>query len=215
MKMRLATPALVLVGILAFAACGGDDDGGSVLGRPSTTVKGSAAASSDETNATATDDTTSDTDTTVADDSSSIDDTDSSVTVDTSFSGKGSGDFCSFAKDIEKNVNLDSLGEADSDPATIKKEFQQGRQLIDEAVGKAPAEIKDDVKTLSQFIDKFADLLAGYDYDFTKLAADAQAHPEKFAEFEQLTSDPNFAAATERFDAYLQNVCKIDTGSGG
>jgi hypothetical protein len=81
-------------------------------------------------------------------------------------------------------------------------------------VSKAPAEIKDDVKTINQYFDKLGDLLADYDYDFTKLIADAQAHPEKLAEFEQLGSDADFAAASERFDAYLQNVCKIDTSGG-
>jgi hypothetical protein len=216
MKMRLATPALVLVGVLAFAACGGDDDGGgNVLGRSATTAERSGTAAGSDTTAKAASDTTAsdDTDTTASDDSS--DDTDSSVTVDTNVSGKGSGDFCNYIKDVENDVNLDSLGDAEASPSDVKKQFEQGRDAIDKAADKAPAEIKPDVEKLGDFIHKFGDLLAGYDYDFTKLLTDAQAHPEKLAEFEQLTSDADFQAASERLDAYVSNVCGIDTDSTG
>lgn len=207
MKMRLATPALVLVGILAFAACGGDDDGGSVLGRSSTTVKGSAAASSDETDATATDDTSSDdTDTTVADDSSSDDTTDTTF----DFSGKGSKDFCNKLQGVAKDISLDDVDSAT--PADFKKSFEAGKDALDDLTSKAPDEIKDDFQTLAGFYDKLEPILEKYDFDFTKLASAAQSDPESFAAFQSAVSDASFEESTSRIDAYVTQVCGFSFG---
>src|SRR5690349_16094126 len=121
MKMRFATPALLMVGVLAFAACGGDDDsGGSVLGRSSTTKEQSGGASSSAT----TKATSGSSDDSASTSSDATDDTtDSGVTVDTNFSGKGSKDFCNYLKDAKNEVEDLNLGE-DSSPSDLKKSFQ-------------------------------------------------------------------------------------------
>jgi hypothetical protein len=218
MRTRLATPALLLVGVLLFAACGGDDDdAGGILNRSATTVKesdsGSGAQSADTKDATDESDTTADDassdDTATTDSGSASDESDTTI----KFSGKGSGDFCDFAKDVENDVNLDDIGSDSASPADLEKQFKQARDVINEAVDKAPSEIKSDVKTIAEFFTKFDDLLSGYDYDFTKLAQDAQNHPEKLQELEQLTDDSDFQAATQRFDAYLEQECGITTTS--
>src|SRR4051812_29871438 len=88
----LASTAVALA--LILGACGGDDSG---------TVAG--AANADKTA------------TTVKSDSSKTTESGSTDTTDPKFSGKGSGDFCGFAKDLEKNQN--DLFNSD-DPSSLK-----------------------------------------------------------------------------------------------
>ena len=204
MKMRFATPALLMVGVLAFAACGGDDDsGGSVLGRSSTTKEQSGSASASATTK-ATSDSSDDTATT------SSGSTGSGVTVDTNFSGKGSKDFCNYLKDAKNEVEDLNLGE-NSSPSDLKKSFQTGRDAIAGAVSRAPSEIKADVQTLSDYFGKLDDILSKYDYDYTKLAAEAQKDPQVLQQFTAIESSSDIEAATTRLDAYTSQVCGIDT----
>jgi hypothetical protein len=210
MKMRLATPALLMVGVLAFAACGGDDDdGGSLIGGKSpTTVKESAGASSDDTDATtadddstATDDSSDDTDATTADDDTAGDDTDTSY----DFSGKGSGDFCKKLEKVAKDIDLNDSDSLDS--GDFKKTFEAGQDALDEFADDAPAEIKGDFKTLKSFYAELEPILEKYDFDFSKIAAAAQTDPEALAALESAASDPKLTEATERIDAYATQVC--------
>jgi hypothetical protein len=183
MKLRLATPALLMAGLLLFAACGDDDDdsGTDVLGGSATT-EAEADASASDTDADAADDTDTteadDTDATVDDDSSSDDSTGDVTDGDFDFSGDGSDDFCDSARDARDEVDLDNLGDSTADPADIEENIKKGRDALDNLADEAPDEIQGDVENVAEFFGRFDDLLSEYDYDFSKMIADAQNNPE-------------------------------------
>jgi hypothetical protein len=219
MKIRLTTPALLLVGLLVFAACGGDDDddSGSILGdNPSETTvaddsDAEAAADDEDDEADATDETDaddeSDTSADESDDTASEDESDDESSSG-GFSGDDSGDFCNYLEDAKDDVDELDLSE-DLGPEALEDSFQKGRDALDGAVDRAPDEIRADVEKLSEYFGRLDDLLAEFDYSYTKLAQEAQSNPQAVAEFEELTSDPDLEAATERLEAYTEEVCGI------
>jgi hypothetical protein len=126
------------------------------------------------------------------------------------FKGSGSGGFCDYAKDIESSKALEDAFGANQDPKAIKSGFSKALDIMNTAAGKAPSEIKADMQTVQNGFKKINDLYAKYDYDISKLTAAMAKDPTIASQADSLTSG-DFAAASDRVDQYLQQVCKVST----
>ncbi len=97
-----------------------------------------------------------------------------------------------------------------SDPASLEADYEKAKSALDDLADTAPDEIKADVQTLSTALSTLIEVFASVDYDVTKLAQDPEA-AAKLQEFDtqELTD------ASARVEAYLTQVCGIDTTDGG
>ena len=190
MNRRLLGPA-ALAALLVLGACGSDNKVADV--KPATT---SPKAASDST-AAGTPGSAKDTS-----------DSGSATTADPKFTGSGSGDFCSFARQVEKDQS--KLGDIGSGTQSDqKKAFSDLDSLMKTAVNKAPSEIKNDFKTMQAGFSKLEDIYKKYDFDNTKMGAEIAKDPTGFADSMKAMSDPAFLAASERIGAYMTKVCGI------
>ena len=117
---------------------------------------------------------------------------------DPKFTGQGSAEFCSLARTYtERFANVGNS--ASSSPAQLRAIANEGRAAITQAANTAPPEIKADVQLIST---TFTALLAELDkvnFDFSKLTPAAVAPLQT----------PEFGRASQRFQAYTRDVCKI------
>jgi len=132
----------------------------------------------------------------------------SNNTTTPSFKGDANSDFCTFVKDIANSDLGQNLGE---DPTKLKDQLQQVSDVMAKAQSKAPAEIKDDLATVTDAIKKYRDFLAQYDYDIAKLTAAAQKDPTILQNVTNSFSDAKFEQASNRVEAYGEQVCGITT----
>ena len=116
--------------------------------------------------------------------------------VDTSFSGQNSAQFCSLAKTY--NDRFTSVGTA-STPAQLRSATQDGRTAINQAVSAAPAEIKPDVQVLANAFAAMFTELERVNFDPSKVSVAALTPLQA----------PEFQAATIRFQAYVHGVCGL------
>jgi hypothetical protein len=128
------------------------------------------------------------------------------------FSGAGSGDLCSYAKQV---VNSNLANSLTSGSSNMKDTFSKLDDVFKQIQSKAPAEIKADVNTLASGLQKIEAVYAKYGYDITKLEAAAKSDPQSFQSLTSTLDDPSYQAASDRVDAYFSKVCGIssDTGS--
>lgn len=120
--------------------------------------------------------------------------------VDTSFSGQGSTEFCNLARTYtERSASVG--GNTSSTPAQLRTLANEGRTAINQAADVAPPEIKADVQLISTTFSGLLAELEKVDYDATKLT------PAAFAPLQA----PEFGRASQRFQAYTQDVCKISS----
>ena len=189
--MRRIWLAIIVLALLA-SACGGSDDETPVVADGGTdSTDGSDDSSGDDDN----DADGSSASTTNNDDDAGDDDGDGDEPVDTDFSGSGSGDFCETAREYEENDPLEDLGVFDGEEF-----FDAVDELWNGLLPDVPGEIRPDVETI---IAGFADMRAiaeKYDYDFFN--ADAAA------DLDALDTSA-MDDATDRFSAYLEDVCGI------
>ncbi len=116
--------------------------------------------------------------------------------VDTSFTGQGSAEFCNLARTYtDRSTSL----AASATPAQLRTVAGEGQRAIAQAVTVAPAEIKGDVTVLSTAFGTLLSELEKVNYDATKVT------PATFAPLQA----PAFATSTQRFQAYVRDVCKI------
>lgn len=117
---------------------------------------------------------------------------------DTTFTGQGSSDFCNLARTYaERSTNVGNP--ASSSPAQLRTLANEGKTAITQAANAAPAEIKADVQLIATTFTALLAELEKVNYDGTKLA------PEAFAPLQA----PEFGRASQRFQAYTRDVCKI------
>jgi hypothetical protein len=174
--------------VFTLAACGGDDSG-------SIPAPGATSGSSGSDAPAASSDTGSDGGS-------------AGTTAVPNFSGSGGEAFCGQAKDFESVFGGESF--SNTDPASLKDDYEKAKSALDDLADKAPDEIKSDVETLSSALSTLMDVFASVDYDVTKLAQDPEA-AAKLQDFDtQELSD-----ASARVEAYLTQVCGIDTTTGG
>lgn len=116
--------------------------------------------------------------------------------VETSFTGQGSAEFCNQARTF--NDRFGKVG-PNATVAQLRTSAREGLAAINQAVGVAPAEIKADVQVISTAFASIVADLEKVNFDFKKVTADT------FTKFQA----PEFGASTQRFQAYMTNVCKI------
>lgn len=112
----------------------------------------------------------------------------------------GSTDFCGLY--IQ---NQDLVTEFDFfDPVQVEQWLGTAVGLLDDAIDRAPSEIKGDLEIVRGDFDSLAEVLEANDYDF-------------FAASEQLDAleTPEVDAASDRIDAYVESVCGVDPDAAG
>ena len=147
---------------LVVAACGGGDEGTDTTVAPSTTAAGTQAPGGD------------------AGDGGGGEATTTQAPAATPAPGSGSSsDFCVTAAEVEDtDIGLSTFN---ATPAEIEATINELIGFLDQAVALAPDEIADDVAVLRQVFVDFADLLAEYEYDFFRIAAEAENDPRFLA----------------------------------
>ena len=184
---------------LLLAGCGGDN---SASVSSATNTGGSASTAGASSATTARDSSTA---TAAASASASSDD---ASTTAPSFKGDANSDFCTYVKQIANSDLAANLGE---DSSKLKDDLAQVTDVLAKAQSKAPPEIKDDLATVANGIKQYRDFLAQYDFDVAKLTAAAQKDPTVIQKVTDALSDPKFAAASTRIEAYGQQVCGLST----
>ena len=117
-------------------------------------------------------------------------------TVDTNFTGQGSAEFCNLARTYTERSS--QLGPS-ATPAQLRTVAREGQTAINQALNAAPAEIKNDVQIIATAFGGLLTDLETANYDVTKVA------PASFARLQA----PEFGTASQRFQAYVRNVCKV------
>lgn len=123
---------------------------------------------------------------------------------DTEFSGEGGDDFCELAKQYDEDFK--DIGES-TNPEDREREFEELNDAIDKLASEAPSEIRADVNTVAEAVNQYTDLLAKYDYDFSRV-------PEEEAAEIDFASDA-VEGASNRVESYFEKVCKIDSDGDG
>lgn len=96
-----------------------------------------------------------------------------------------------------------------ADPGSMTS-IGQLADVLDDAAGRMPAEIRDDFQVIADGYRRFADALDELDVDFADPAAMAALGPEDFAALEaagQAFAASEFAAAGRNIDAFLTENC--------
>ena len=120
------------------------------------------------------------------------------LSTNTSFTGQNSAEFCNLARTYaERSANLGNLSQAT--PAQLRTMANEGRTAITQAANAAPPEIKADVQLIATTFSGLLVELERVNYDGTKVA------PAAFAPLQS----PEFGRASQRFQAYSRDVCKI------
>ena len=123
---------------------------------------------------------------------------------DTDFSGKGSDDFCDQARVINED---DSFNNQNASPEETRQQAEDVLDAFEKLAEEAPSEIEDDIDLLFSALQPvFQAVVDGKDL--------SQLTPEEQAEFDKLES-PEFQAASDRVNAYIEKVCKIDADEDG
>ena len=123
---------------------------------------------------------------------------------DDEFSGKGSGEFCDEVRALEET---DKLFEDDATPEEQREQAREALERLDGLSDEAPDEIADDLDRLLNGLRPLLEAIAeGKDL--------STMTPEEQKKFEEL-STPEYQAAGERVNSYVEKVCKIDTDDDG
>lgn len=129
------------------------------------------------------------------------DDGDDAGDADPDFSGSGSDDFCDTAREFEENDPFEGLRITDGEVF-----FDAADELWGGVLPQVPDEIRADVETIISAFDDMRAIGEEYDYQFVNQAASEA--------FEAIDTGP-MDAASERFDAYLEDVCGIESFVSG
>ena len=117
---------------------------------------------------------------------------------DPNFTGQGSSEFCALARTYsERSATVGSPSAMT--PAQLRAIANEGRTAIAQAANTAPPEIKADVQLISTTFTALLAELEKVNYDFSKIT------PAVFAPLQA----PEFGRASQRFQAYSRDVCKI------
>jgi len=121
-------------------------------------------------------------------------------------SGSSTADYCAkIAAYKAKSDELDSVFTGTPDSAKIEEAFTTMQSMVSDLKSDAPAEIKQDVTTMSDAIDSVVKIFSQYDWDFVKLAS----APE-FATLQQELAGADMTAASDRLEAFSTDTCGIE-----
>ena len=116
----------------------------------------------------------------------------------------GSAAFCELARQYEED--FEDTGSATT-PAQVKTQFEELMAAVERLVDEAPEAIAEDTELVGTEFEKYVDLLAKYDYDFSKVPE------EEAAEID--IDDPDVTAASNRIESYFETECDIDSDGDG
>lgn len=122
-------------------------------------------------------------------------------TVDTRFSGEGSGEFCQFLTaftESQQNVTPSAT------PASLESAFSGSLAAIEQAATVAPSEIKPDVVAIDTALRTLQAAAADVDYDVSRLSASSLG----------ALQDEGFLDSVTRLQVYLTNFCRTTTTTG-
>jgi len=105
-----------------------------------------------------------------------------------------------------KSDELDSVFTGTPDSAKVEDAFTTMQSMVNDLKSDAPAEIKNDVATMSGAIDSVVKIFSQYDWDFVKLAS----APE-FATLQEELAGEDMTAASGRLEAFSTDTCGIAT----
>jgi hypothetical protein len=109
------------------------------------------------------------------------------------FSGNSGSGWCDLVRSFKDNTKLQDISK---DP---KGWVTAANSAIDKVNSNAPSAIKDDIHTIVTALRAMMKVLADDNYDFKKIT------PDQVKAF----SDPTFADASTRVDAYDKQVCGV------
>ncbi len=115
--------------------------------------------------------------------------------VDTRFTGEGSGEFCQFITTFTEGSQ--SLS-PNATPAELEAEFREALGAIDQAVSVAPAEIKGDVEVIADTFERVVTAVSTAGFQLDQVDAST---------LQELQSE-NFLDGVARLQAYLTSVCR-------
>jgi hypothetical protein len=123
-----------------------------------------------------------------------------------SSSGSG-GSWCEKARTTDKAMNALDPGKA-SGPDGVKTMFLDAQSALSDLAKGAPSAIKADLSKMTSTIDSMVSIMKKYDYDLTKVAADA--------DFTKLMGDATIQTSSDNISKYLKDNCGIsDTSVAG
>jgi hypothetical protein len=122
-----------------------------------------------------------------------------STTTASSFTGAGSEPFCNQARQAQQE--LAGLTQAGSSPEAMRDVFLAAAAALRSLAEAAPPEIKGDVETIAASYDDLQKSLEAAGWDPTKLPGEITG---------RLTA-PDITAASQRLNAYQQQVCGAPT----
>ena len=124
--------------------------------------------------------------------------------------GAADNDFCRYLVDLGKKTTFDDLDvPVGQSPEQLKQATNEAQTLYSDLAKRAPDEIKTDMSALSANFNRLAAIYASVNYDSIKLQQQMSDPASGVAvEFGKLGTTDS-AAAGERVDAYIQNVCGL------
>ena len=124
--------------------------------------------------------------------------------------GAADNDFCRYLVDLGKKTTFDDLDvPVGQSPEQLKQATNEAQTLYSDMAKRAPAEIKTDMSALSANFNRLAAIYASVTYDTVKLQQQMSDPASGIAvEFGKLGTTDS-AAAGDRVDAYIQNVCGL------
>lgn len=105
-----------------------------------------------------------------------------------------------------KSDELDSVFSGTPDAAKVEEAFTTMQSMVHDLQSDAPAEIKQDVTTMSSAIDSVVTIFSQYNWDFVALAS----APE-FATLQDDLAGADMTAASDRLEAFSTGTCGIES----
>jgi hypothetical protein len=174
MRGPIRTPlraiAVAVAATMLLASCGSSGKSASGSGSTSTTAAGSTSTTSSGSG---------------------------SPTTVKSFSGSGSGEFCSL---VHGSADKVTSGTLPPNPLDWKSTFEEVQKSLNEVKTKAPAEIKGDLDTISNAYDQLVSALDNANGNFAQIGTTLRT----------TFGSGQLRTALENFRNYLVNVCHLD-----
>jgi len=120
-------------------------------------------------------------------------------------SGGSTAEYCAkIAAYRAKSDELDAVFTGTPDAAKVEDAFTTMQSMVNDLKSDAPAEIKQDVTTMSAAIDSVVKIFSQYNWDFVALAS----APE-FATLQEELAGADMTAASDRLEAFSSDTCGI------
>lgn len=120
-------------------------------------------------------------------------------------------DFCGLAEnfsDFEESTQ-EVFGDGGAEPEKLEEAWTRISENFANFREAAPAEVKDDVTTVTDTLDDFTAILEDVDYDITALITRAATDPSITERLEAFEGE-EVEAASDRVEAFVSEECGVD-----